>query len=124
MRAGIEPVGIAGIAGNGGPEQRERGLRSCLRPLVDPGQGAQRSRREELLLAAGRDHDKTYEDKVHDIRIRMRVSELLHEMGKPTIGSEIEYEGVKIEFRDFADYLKPKNTYGRNYFAKSKMKLL
>ena len=28
---------------------------------------------------------KTYEDKVHDIRIRMRVSELLHEMGKPTI---------------------------------------
>jgi 2-(1,2-epoxy-1,2-dihydrophenyl)acetyl-CoA isomerase len=36
-------------------------------------------------MAAGRDQDKTYEDKVHDIRIRMRVSELLHEMGKPTI---------------------------------------
>ena len=33
-------------------------------------------------MAAGRDQDKTYEDKVHDIRIRMRVSELLHEMGK------------------------------------------
>ena len=36
-------------------------------------------------MAAGRDQDKTYEDKVHDIRIRMQVSELLHEMGKPTI---------------------------------------
>ena len=36
-------------------------------------------------MAAGRDQDKTYEDKVHDIRDRMRVSELLHEMGKPTI---------------------------------------
>ena len=36
-------------------------------------------------MAAGRDQDKTYEDKVHDIRIRMHVSELLHEMGKPTI---------------------------------------
>jgi len=36
-------------------------------------------------MAAGRDQDKTYEDKVNDIRIRMRVSELLHEMGKPTI---------------------------------------
>ena len=36
-------------------------------------------------MAAGRDQDKTYEDKVHDIRIRMKVSELLHEMGKPTI---------------------------------------
>ena len=36
-------------------------------------------------MAAGRDQDKTYEDKVHDIRIRMRVSEMLHEMGKPTI---------------------------------------
>jgi 2-(1,2-epoxy-1,2-dihydrophenyl)acetyl-CoA isomerase len=36
-------------------------------------------------MAAGRDHDKTYEDKVHDIRERMKVSELLHEMGKPTI---------------------------------------
>jgi 2-(1,2-epoxy-1,2-dihydrophenyl)acetyl-CoA isomerase len=36
-------------------------------------------------MAAGRDQDKTYEDKVHEIRIRMRVSELLHEMGKPTI---------------------------------------
>jgi 2-(1,2-epoxy-1,2-dihydrophenyl)acetyl-CoA isomerase len=36
-------------------------------------------------MAAGRDQDKTYEDKVHDIRNRMRVSELLHEMGKPTI---------------------------------------
>ena len=36
-------------------------------------------------MAAGRDQSKTYEDKVHDIRIRMQVSELLHEMGKPTI---------------------------------------
>lgn len=36
-------------------------------------------------MAAGRDQDKTYEDKVHDLRERMRVSELLHEMGKPTI---------------------------------------
>jgi 2-(1,2-epoxy-1,2-dihydrophenyl)acetyl-CoA isomerase len=36
-------------------------------------------------MAAGRDQDKTYEDKVHDIRVRMQVSELLHEMGKPTI---------------------------------------
>ncbi len=36
-------------------------------------------------MAAGRDQDKTYEDKVHDIRNRMQVSELLHEMGKPTI---------------------------------------
>ena len=36
-------------------------------------------------MAAGRDQDKTYEDKVHDIRERMKVSELLHEMGKPTI---------------------------------------
>jgi 2-(1,2-epoxy-1,2-dihydrophenyl)acetyl-CoA isomerase len=36
-------------------------------------------------MAAGRDQEKTYEDKVHDIRVRMRVSELLHEMGKPTI---------------------------------------
>jgi len=37
-------------------------------------------------MASGtRDQDKTFEDKVHDIRIRMRVSELLHEMGKPTI---------------------------------------
>jgi 2-(1,2-epoxy-1,2-dihydrophenyl)acetyl-CoA isomerase len=36
-------------------------------------------------MAAGRDQDKTTEDKVHDIRSRMRVSELLHEMGKPTI---------------------------------------
>ncbi|MBX9943988.1 MAG: enoyl-CoA hydratase [Reyranella sp.] len=36
-------------------------------------------------MAAGRDNEKTYEDKVHDIRERMRVSELLHEMGKPTI---------------------------------------
>src|SRR6201995_1072437 len=36
-------------------------------------------------MPAGRDQEKTYEDKVHDIRIRMRVSELLHEMGKPTI---------------------------------------
>ena len=36
-------------------------------------------------MAAGRDQDKTYEDKVHDIRDRMKVSELLHEMGKPTI---------------------------------------
>ena len=36
-------------------------------------------------MAAGRDQEKTYEDKVHDIRHRMRVSELLHEMGKPTI---------------------------------------
>ena len=26
-------------------------------------------------MAAGRDQDKTYEDKVHDIRIRMQVSE-------------------------------------------------
>jgi len=31
-------------------------------------------------MAAGRDQEKTYEDKVHDIRIRMQVSELLHEM--------------------------------------------
>ena len=36
-------------------------------------------------MAAGRDQSKTFEDKVHDIRTRMRVSELLHEMGKPTI---------------------------------------
>ena len=36
-------------------------------------------------MAAGRDQDKSYEDKVHDIRIRMQVSEMLHEMGKPTI---------------------------------------
>ena len=36
-------------------------------------------------MAAGRDQSKTFEDKVHDIRDRMRVSELLHEMGKPTI---------------------------------------
>jgi 2-(1,2-epoxy-1,2-dihydrophenyl)acetyl-CoA isomerase len=36
-------------------------------------------------MAAGRDQEKTYEDKVHDIRERMKVSELLHEMGKPTI---------------------------------------
>jgi 2-(1,2-epoxy-1,2-dihydrophenyl)acetyl-CoA isomerase len=36
-------------------------------------------------MAAARDQEKTYEDKVHDIRIRMRVSEMLHEMGKPTI---------------------------------------
>jgi 2-(1,2-epoxy-1,2-dihydrophenyl)acetyl-CoA isomerase len=37
-------------------------------------------------MASGtRDQDKTYEDKVNDIRIRMRVSEMLHEMGKPTI---------------------------------------
>jgi len=36
-------------------------------------------------MAAGRDQEKTFEDKVHDIRIRMRVSEMLHEMGKPTI---------------------------------------
>jgi 2-(1,2-epoxy-1,2-dihydrophenyl)acetyl-CoA isomerase len=36
-------------------------------------------------MAAGRDQSKTFEDKVHDIRERMRVSELLHEMGKPTI---------------------------------------
>ena len=36
-------------------------------------------------MAAGRDQEKTYEDKVHDIRMRMQVSELLHEMGKPTI---------------------------------------
>src|SRR3954462_1718725 len=36
-------------------------------------------------MAAGRDQEKTYEDKVHDIRIRMQVSELLHERGKPTI---------------------------------------
>ena len=37
-------------------------------------------------MASGtRDQDKTFEDKVGDIRIRMRVSELLHEMGKPTI---------------------------------------
>ena len=36
-------------------------------------------------MAAGRDQEKTYEDKVHDIRQRMRVSELLHDMGKPTI---------------------------------------
>jgi 2-(1,2-epoxy-1,2-dihydrophenyl)acetyl-CoA isomerase len=36
-------------------------------------------------MAAGRDQEKTYEDKVHDIRKRMRVSEMLHEMGKPTI---------------------------------------
>ena len=37
-------------------------------------------------MAAGtRDQEKTFEDKVHDIRDRMKVSELLHEMGKPTI---------------------------------------
>jgi 2-(1,2-epoxy-1,2-dihydrophenyl)acetyl-CoA isomerase len=36
-------------------------------------------------MAAGRDQDKSYEDKVHDLRQRMYVSELLHEMGKPTI---------------------------------------
>ncbi|MBM3644253.1 MAG: enoyl-CoA hydratase [Alphaproteobacteria bacterium] len=36
-------------------------------------------------MAAGRDHEKSYEDKVTDLRARMRVSELLHEMGKPTI---------------------------------------
>lgn len=36
-------------------------------------------------MAAGRDQDKSYEDKVHDIRVRMQVSEMLHEMGKPTI---------------------------------------
>ena len=37
-------------------------------------------------MASGtRDQDKTFEDKVSDIRIRMQVSELLHEMGKPTI---------------------------------------
>ncbi len=36
-------------------------------------------------MAAGRDQEKTFEDKVHDIRKRMHVSELLHEMGKPTI---------------------------------------
>src|SRR5258707_13697971 len=35
--------------------------------------------------AAGRDQEKTYEDKVHNIRKRMQVSEVLHEMGKPTI---------------------------------------
>jgi len=37
------------------------------------------------MAAGARDQDKTHEDKVHDIRSRMRVSELLHEMGKPTI---------------------------------------
>ena len=36
-------------------------------------------------MAAGRDQEKTYEDKVQDLRARMQVSELLHEMGKPTI---------------------------------------
>ncbi len=36
-------------------------------------------------MAAGRDQEKSYEDKVQDLRERMRVSELLHEMGKPTI---------------------------------------
>src|SRR5215475_12615395 len=36
-------------------------------------------------MAAGRDQEKTYEDKVQDLRERMQVSELLHEMGKPTI---------------------------------------
>jgi len=36
-------------------------------------------------MAAGRDQEKTYEDKVQELRARMQVSELLHEMGKPTI---------------------------------------
>src|SRR5258707_15730952 len=37
------------------------------------------------MASGSRDQEKTHEDKVHDIRKRMQVSELLHEMGKPTI---------------------------------------
>jgi 2-(1,2-epoxy-1,2-dihydrophenyl)acetyl-CoA isomerase len=36
-------------------------------------------------MAAGRNHDWTIEQKIADLRVRMRVSELLHEMPKPTI---------------------------------------
>src|SRR5262249_19741135 len=36
-------------------------------------------------MAAGRDTEKPYEDKVQDLRARMQVSALLHEMGKPAI---------------------------------------
>ena len=39
----------------------------------------------KAMAAGSRDQEKTHEDKVHDIRVRMHVSELLHEMGKPTI---------------------------------------
>lgn len=46
------------------------------------------------------------------------------EMGRPKAGDVVEYEGVSIEFRDYADYIKPLFTYGRNYFGNAKGKLL
>src|SRR5258708_12448278 len=36
-------------------------------------------------MAAGRDQDKTYEDKVHHIRIPMHSPDLLHQIANPTI---------------------------------------
>jgi len=42
------------------------------------------------------------------------------DMGSPKAGGIVDYLGVKVEFRDFSDYLKGRSTYGRNYFGKSK----
>jgi len=46
-------------------------------------------------------------------------TKIWHEMGCPK--DRANYLGVEIEFRNYEDYLKPKNTYGRNYFGKSKL---
>jgi len=44
------------------------------------------------------------------------------DMGKPK--KRANYLGVDVEFRNYADYIKPLGTYGKNYFGKSKGQLL
>lgn len=46
------------------------------------------------------------------------------DMGKPKGVGLVKYLGLEIEFRNYADYIKPLGTYGRNYFGRDKKRLL
>lgn len=77
---------------------------------------------------------KEFRDAIYKVEIRPGVGLDWHcdsaaftatweRMGGPQ-GGIIEYAGIKIEFRDYSDYIKGRCTYGRNYLGKSKKELL
>jgi len=49
-------------------------------------------------------------------------TQVWREMGCPA--KRTEYLGLDIDFRPYADYIKPKNTYGRNFAAHAKLQLV
>lgn len=47
-----------------------------------------------------------------------------NEMGCPKEGETVDYLGVNVEFRKYADYIKGSNKFSRNFFGQNKHQLL